>query len=161
MFRCSAKTCDNLSETKGYCPSCKAAYRKAWAAAHPGYHSEKRRQWALDNPERQQEIEANKYARRKAREGWGDQVILTEDERKERRRQRWHDMDPEKRTAKSMTRRAIARGRLVRGPCIVCGNADTEAHHPDYSKPLDVQWLCKEHHLAEHGKTLRKIGLFD
>jgi hypothetical protein len=165
MFRCSAKTCDTLSETKGYCPACKAAYRKAWVAKHPGYHSEKKRQWALDNPERNKEIEERKYARRKEREGWGDRKTPTLEERRETQRQRWHRIDPEKRRARRAVTRAVVMGRLVRGPCERCGTEDNvEAHHDDYSKPLDVRWLCKEHHLEIHGKTLRKtgvIGLFD
>jgi len=27
-----------------------------------------------------------------------------------------------------------------------------EAHHGDYTKPLEVQWLCKEHHWAHHNE---------
>ena len=46
--------------------------------------------------------------------------------------------------------RAIRRGALQRGPCLVCGEAKTEAHHEDYSKPLDVLWLCRRHHLDLH-----------
>jgi hypothetical protein len=23
-------------------------------------------------------------------------------------------------------------------------------HHPDYAKPLNVVWFCREHHLAIH-----------
>jgi hypothetical protein len=162
MFRCSAKTCNELIEKKGYCPACRKAYQQQWAKNRPGYFTEKRKQWAEDNPERQKEIEANKYARRKAREGWGDRAVLTPEELKERKRQRWHQLDPEKRLARRITRDAIKSGKLVRGPCVVCGKTDyVEAHHTDYSKPLEVQWLCYEHHLEAHGKTLRKTDLFD
>jgi hypothetical protein len=24
------------------------------------------------------------------------------------------------------------------------------AHHTDYSKPLEVDWLCMKHHVSEH-----------
>lgn len=48
---------------------------------------------------------------------------------------------------------AIRAGRLVKQPCERCGKADKViAHHPDYSKPLEVQWLCSRHHAEAHGK---------
>ncbi|GAG03219.1 unnamed protein product, partial [marine sediment metagenome] len=43
-------------------------------------------------------------------------------------------------------------GRLKRGKCLVCGDEKTEAHHEDYSKPLEVKWLCKKHHSELHYK---------
>lgn len=42
------------------------------------------------------------------------------------------------------------RGYLIRQPCAHCGEAKTEKHHPDYSKPLFVVWLCRPCHLAHH-----------
>lgn len=50
----------------------------------------------------------------------------------------------------------IKRGKLIRKPCEVCSSPDSEPHHKDYSKPLDVHWLCKTHHLELDGKLLRK-----
>lgn len=44
---------------------------------------------------------------------------------------------------------AVNAGILTRLPCQVCGS-EAEAHHPDYSKPLEVMWLCVPHHGAEH-----------
>ena len=40
----------------------------------------------------------------------------------------------------------IEHGRITPKPCEICGNPDTQAHHDDYQKPLEVKWLCKEHH---------------
>lgn len=51
-----------------------------------------------------------------------------------------------KRKARKMVWTAISNGTLVRLPCQVCGNPDTQAHHADYSKPLEVTFLCNEHH---------------
>ena len=48
--------------------------------------------------------------------------------------------------------RAVQRGALVRMPCEVCGNKQADAHHDDYSKPLDVRWLCRAHHAEFHRK---------
>ena len=76
------------------------------------------------------------------------------DRSNERRRK-----DPEEMVkvyVRSLTGNAIKRGQLVRQPCEVCGAAlDVEAHHDDYTKPLDVRWLCKRHH-AEHHKNEKK-----
>ena len=42
--------------------------------------------------------------------------------------------------------RAVKGGILKRGCCEFCGDPKTEAHHEDYSKPLQVRWLCSKHH---------------
>jgi len=35
-------------------------------------------------------------------------------------------------------------------PCEVCGATPALRHHDDYSKPLDIRWLCPLHHKAVH-----------
>lgn len=57
-----------------------------------------------------------------------------------------------KRAARRAVRRAVASGRLVKGLCKGCGVDSVQAHHSDYSKPLDVQWLCPQCHGREHRK---------
>lgn len=49
---------------------------------------------------------------------------------------------------------ALKVGKLVKGVCEKCGNADTQAHHDDYENKLDVRWLCAVH----HGLTRRKTA---
>lgn len=45
---------------------------------------------------------------------------------------------------------ALEAGKLKRQACGECGAKRAEAHHPDYSKPLEVVWLCKPCHTTEH-----------
>ena len=62
-------------------------------------------------------------------------------------------LHPEKCHANCLTSNAIRDGRLKRQPCETCGAYPSEAHHKDYNKPFEITWLCREHHLAEHGKV--------
>lgn len=39
---------------------------------------------------------------------------------------------------------------LARLPCFMCGNPKTVGHHPDYDQPMQVVWLCEEHHNQLH-----------
>lgn len=60
-----------------------------------------------------------------------------------------------KQLAKWAVKRAVKAGILVKEPCKVCGRLNVHAHHPDYDKQLDIDWLCPEHHHAwheEHGE---------
>jgi hypothetical protein len=64
---------------------------------------------------------------------------------------------PEKNRARQMVLYAVRSGRLVPQPCEVCGSARTQAHHDDYSRPLDVRWLCFQHHREHHGQRVNLI----
>ncbi|KKM05639.1 hypothetical protein LCGC14_1752080 [marine sediment metagenome] len=59
---------------------------------------------------------------------------------------------PEKAKAHHTVNDAIRGGYLQRPKiCESCGRfADIEGHHPDYSKPLEVDWLCRPCHVKEH-----------
>ena len=61
----------------------------------------------------------------------------------------WMMRNPSKRTAQLKVGRAIREKKLLRRACEVCGSR-AQAHHDDYSKPLDVRWLCPKHHAAWH-----------
>jgi hypothetical protein len=56
----------------------------------------------------------------------------------------------EKAKARKAAQRAVALGTLVREPCEVCSTEEVDAHHEDYSKPLEVRWLCRAHHHDVH-----------
>ena len=55
---------------------------------------------------------------------------------------------PDRCEARKIVRRAIDSGELVRPT--ICPSCDTEtfieSHHPDYSKPLEIEWLCNKCH---------------
>jgi hypothetical protein len=53
--------------------------------------------------------------------------------------------------ARSYLNTYIKRGIVEKQPCSHCGATEAEAHHSDYSKPLEVTWLCRECHLKLHG----------
>ena len=62
---------------------------------------------------------------------------------------------PEKARARSLLSNAVCEGKIIRpDKCSLCGCCDVkiEAHHPDYSKPYDVIWVCKSCHIMVHGR---------
>lgn len=72
--------------------------------------------------------------------------------------------DPEgfllKQRARVRVNKAV-RGGVLKAPpsCPSCGNADRklQAHHADYSKPLDIEWLCFLcHRRLHHGPEREK-----
>lgn len=96
------------------------------------------RQHRLTNPER---VRANDNRR--------------EDEGRKAKRAEYHRefvrKNPAKYRAHNAVSNALRDGRLSKLPCAFCGTADpVEAHHHDYSKPLDVTWLCKPCHRRFH-----------
>jgi hypothetical protein len=100
--------------------------RKKYAATHPEVLKRIRDRWIANNPEKEKE-RSRKYAAKY----------------------------PERYLAHNATSNAIRDGKLTPQPCQECGNENVEAHHEDYSKRLEVVWLCKKHH-AEADKTRRE-----
>jgi hypothetical protein len=80
--------------------------------------------------------------------------VRDQDRRKQLRRA--HHGTPEQRqkiAARRAVHKALRQGVLVVGACERVGpNCDgpIHAHHDDYSKPLDVRWMCRHHHKEHH-----------
>lgn len=56
----------------------------------------------------------------------------------------------QRKIARAKAYKALCRGDLVLQPCEACGARKVEMHHDDYTKPLVVRWLCRDHHLRHH-----------
>lgn len=58
--------------------------------------------------------------------------------------------DPLKTRARRLVRNRVFRGTLTKLPCEICGDPKSQAHHENYSQPLDIKWLCAKHHKEAH-----------
>lgn len=70
-----------------------------------------------------------------------------------RSKQAQRERNPDRLAARSALRHALVAGKVRKWPvCAMpcCQETRVQAHHADYSRPLDVVWLCKAHHSAAH-----------
>ena len=109
------------------CKPCRAAWQRSWYAKNRQYVSEYRQSRVLSDEE--------KAARSKNTMEYRSRP----------------EQQPKYKARKAVYY-AIAKGKIVRQGCEVCGVYPAEAHHEDYSKQLDVTWLCHKHHAERHGK---------
>jgi hypothetical protein len=65
----------------------------------------------------------------------------------------WKNRNLEKYEAHKKVKNGLRANIISKTACFVCGDSKVEAHHPDYSRPLDVIWMCRTHHRATH-KTI-------
>jgi hypothetical protein len=115
------------------CLRCESAAGKLWRAANPSYYAD----YQAKDPER---FRLYKAAWKKANPK--KHGISAE---------KYKAKYPERVLARSKANKAIEAGKLVSQPCYVCGTDQLiHAHHEDYSKPLDVLWLCRKHHHVRH-----------
>lgn len=64
---------------------------------------------------------------------------------------KYREANKYKKNARERLRNAIITGKITIKPCEICGETrNVQAHHEDYSKPLDVIWLCTKHHAWIH-----------
>lgn len=66
-------------------------------------------------------------------------------------RRRYREKDEQRNRAHNAVNNAVRAGTLKVTPCVRCGyGVGLHAHHEDYSKQLEVMWLCKPCHGQRH-----------
>jgi len=101
--------------------------------------------------ERMKQYKRNKYVKKPGDtwDRWGDKSPNWKGGRSKDHmhyRRKFVKENPEKIKAQSIVLTAVRNGTLVKEPCKICGKGKVDSHHKDYTKPLEVVWLCRKHH---------------
>lgn len=64
---------------------------------------------------------------------------------------KYRKVHPEKYKARNTLNNALRDGKVFKKHCL-CGSEKVQAHHADYSKPLEVTWVCFACHRLLHGQ---------
>lgn len=122
---------------RSICKACAVAKTQEWTARNP----EKRKANWRSSAENRRELH-NQECR---------QYVKRHSDRRRASMQAYWDRNPGKREARHAVAYALLTGKLEKKPCEKCGSVKrVHAHHHDYSKPLDVTWLCPGCHGKEH-----------
>ena len=106
-------------------------------------------EWQKRNPEKTKANGRKTMRRKRACDpDWARQQRIVYKARNPDYWRRSKPREPAKLRAKLLVRSAILRGEIIRpGRCSACGvECVPDAHHPDYSRPLAIEWLCKKCH---------------
>lgn len=63
-----------------------------------------------------------------------------------------------KNAARSLTKKLITHGIIKKENCKICNDPNSQVHHTNYSKPLEIIWFCAKHHRKEH-QRLNRLGI--
>ena len=151
------KPCKKCGETKplsdfytnpqlrdGHVNTCKECCNKRSKAYHSKPENKERkrilqREYRTKPDKKAMELAAERRGRIDA----NNRRKLTEKQRE------YRQLKPDKYLAHRLVGYAVKKGTLAKRGCELCGKV-AEAHHDDYSKPLEVRWLCRIHHVQVH-----------
>lgn len=137
---------------KSECKACASARVKRRNIEHPEIrqaYREKNRQKLIEYHRRLRREQPEKVRATETRYRNSEKGKAVQRRAERRQRERY----PERIRARAAVNNAIQAGKLTRGPCEMCGGKPAEAHHQDYSRPLDVRWLCRPHHREADGRA--------
>lgn len=157
----SCKTCSRASHREYYQRNSEAVKlrARAWELANPDRLAERRKKWFLANPDKRCEYQKKwefKYPGRFAEftKKWRSE----NPERWLEIQRKWQKENSDKLRCHQKLRYAVQNGYVLKSTiCQFCGATDTpiEGHHQDYSKPLEVMWLCDPCHKRLHVQQRR------
>jgi ribosomal protein S27AE len=142
---------DFYVQQKTECKECTKKRVRENRAANIDYYREFDRQRAnlphrVEARKAYAETDQGKEAHRRAKSAY----LQRSPERRKESIKVWGDNNREKRDAHKAVFLALYHGSIAKQACESCGATKTQAHHDDYSKPLDVRWLCVSCHVAHH-----------
>ena len=122
---------------------------REWRARHKGYCNEYSKEYRQKNKAKVKAAQCQCYLSKRSEYKERSKTWTANNrERARHTSQAAYYNNPERNKAHGVVNSAIRKGKLKRGKCH-CGKV-AEAHHEDYSKPLEIEWLCTEHHNEMH-----------
>ena len=132
------KSLDNFyadkSRSSGLSSNCKKCYRTS--KYNPIKAKERVKRYRLKYPEKNRELYRLSYIKGK--------------KQKQEYKKKWYLLNKHKVRAHRLVGRALKNGLLLKESCSKCGTIRSVAHHEDYSKPLEIIWLCQRCHVIHH-----------
>ncbi|USL89278.1 homing endonuclease [Bacillus phage vB_BceH_LY2] len=143
------------------CSSCeqerKRKVKREYYLKNEEYIKEKQREYRVNNRDKRYEYQKEWQRKNKDKLAQYQKKYFESDKGIQKRREatnryRFKPENKIKEEARMLVKKAISEGELVRPDyCSKCGvEAYVECHHKDYTKPLEVDWLCKPCHEEEH-----------
>ena len=115
-------------------------YMREWRKkpAAKKYHREYMKKWRTENPDKIKECQKKSDKKRRARKNeW---------------KKKWKQAHPFITKSRMILTHAVEDGKIIKpDECSKCNsNGKIDGHHPDYSEPLKVMWLCQNCHRTLH-----------
>lgn len=140
------------------CADCRKANRIKYAATHREIHVEKQREYYREHKEELKGYKREYYLKNRAK-FLAYHKVYYQKHREEilAQARNYKNKNREKFRARDLVKSAITTGKLIRSKiCEFCTcKAYTDAHHSDYTQPLNVLWFCKSCHKKLHAALKR------
>lgn len=94
--------------------------------------------------------EVNAEKSREYHRTYDSKMYKLKPDRERARRKRYQEKYPHRIKANRLLNQAVKLGTIIKQSCETCGSPKAVAHHSDYTRPLDVLWLCDLHHKQWH-----------